>query len=159
MGAQWDRAGGRARVPRAADLAPFAVRPPLLFFLPGQLVLVALGAYWIAILGLLCSPLVSFFIAFILHAILAFIIPPSQYHQQPSRFHLRTHVPPHHERTITHKHDRPVHCVHHRCVAFLSLLFRSQCSTDREHVTFFSHTNQQLWQTLAVFILYGARCV
>ena len=42
---------------------------------------------------------------------------------------------------------------------FLSLLFCSQCSTDREHVTFFSHTNQQLWQTLAVFILYGTRCV
>jgi hypothetical protein len=85
MGAQWDRAGGRARVPRVADLAPFVVRQPLLFFLPGLQVLVALDAYWIAILGLLCSPLVSFFPShsprLILHAIFAFIIPPSQYHQ------------------------------------------------------------------------------
>ena len=76
--AQWDRqvdVRGFHELRIGPRLAPFAVRSPGPLFLTGQLVLVALGAYWIAILGLLYSP---------------------------------------------HKHDRPVHCVHYQCVAFLS---------------------------------------
>jgi len=84
MGAQWDRAGGRARVPRVADLVPFAVRQPLLFFLPGLQVLVAwarIGSRFLVYSALLWFIFSSHSPRLILHAILAFSIPPSQYHQ------------------------------------------------------------------------------
>lgn len=60
MGAQWDRAGGRARVPRIADLAPFVMRQPPLF-LPGLLVLVAWARIGSRLLGFFSShwPLLS----------------------------------------------------------------------------------------------------
>src|SRR5229473_4628949 len=51
MGAQWDRAGGRARVPRIADLvAPFMMRQSHLFISSFRILLMPVAwahAYWI----------------------------------------------------------------------------------------------------------------
>jgi hypothetical protein len=163
MGAQWDWAGGRAWVPRIADLAPFrgATTLPLFFFR-----VCSCSSLWARIGSrfLVYSALVRVFLPFF-HCIrlasscmqLAFVIPtnlsiPPAPIQDPMKF---CTYPKHtfliNERTITHKHDRPVHCVHHLMCYFLSLLFCPNV-VQIESTSHSPHTNQQLWQTLAVFI-------
>ena len=164
MGAQWDWAGGRARVSRIADLAPFrgATTLPLSFssgFARAHRFGRALDRdSWSTLLSSGFFPLFRRIRpASILHAILAFVIPtnlsiPPAPPQDPMKFCTYSkHTFLINERTTTHKHDRPVHCVHHLMCYFLSLIFCSNV-VQIESTSHSSHTNQQLWQTLAVFI-------
>jgi hypothetical protein len=106
MGTQRDGAGGRARVPRIADLALFSS---------------ARAAYWIAILGSNSPPVIFFVSSALLHAITRIRHPN---HLNTTNF-LRTVL-------ITNgHHEHLFFCVHH-----LMCYILSHCSTDREHVTF-----------------------
>jgi hypothetical protein len=151
----WTCAGfancGSSALSRCDDLASL--------FLPGLLVLIALGAHWIAILGLLCSRLVfsPFFHrirpASILHAILAFAIPTNLSIPPAPPQDLMKFAPTPSTRSHHHTQARQTCSL---CTSFdvlLSLSYiLSQCVVQIESTSHSSHTNQQLWQTLAVFI-------
>ena len=145
MGAQWDRAGGRARVPRIADLAPscdannLSPSPPPL--LPDLYSCPSLGPpYWIAnSWSTLLSSRVFFSCVLIrplrclafntrIHLIHTIAIPFT--YPRTVAYHGRTlhHIISHHKQA----RQRLVHCVHQSYidVSFSSLsLFL--CSTDR----------------------------
>jgi hypothetical protein len=143
MGAQWDRAGGRARVPRIADLAPCDATISLSLS-SGSCSCPSLGRIldrnsWSTLL----SSRVSFLC--LIHLALSCIqhshsSSPSQYHQ-----HLQdpNFSPTHARFFIMDGHYKPAETCP-LCTSVIDVLlslFLCSCvvHTDREHVTFFPH--------------------